>query len=145
MATVFLALGSNLGEREDNIREALSQLETRGVTIVACSQVRETEPVGFLEQPKFLNAVCRAETILTPHQLLDACQQVETALGRVRSFPNAPRTVDVDILLYDNIRMAEERLTLPHPRMWERSFVVEPLEEIAPEIIQAHHAHPDVS
>jgi 2-amino-4-hydroxy-6-hydroxymethyldihydropteridine diphosphokinase len=92
----------------------------------------ETEPVGYLDQPWFINQVFELETSLAPHDLLLLCQEIELACGRVRPFPNAPRTLDLDILLFDNRILKETALTIPHPRLTERKFVLEPLAQIAP-------------
>lgn len=140
MAMAFIGLGSNLNNRSENICNALKALKLKGVTILSVSEIIETEPVGYFDQPNFLNGVCKIQTDLSPKELLYACHKTEEELGRVRSFANAPRIIDLDILLYDNIQMEEDGLIIPHPRMWERDFVVHPLKQIAPEIVEAHHA-----
>jgi 2-amino-4-hydroxy-6-hydroxymethyldihydropteridine diphosphokinase len=131
MATVFIALGTNLGDRLATIRSASDDLRRLGDR-VALSSIYETEPVGYADQPSFLNAVARLDTQLTPEELLAALLRIETAHSRVRTFRNAPRTLDLDLLLYDDVVLASPELTVPHPRMQERAFVLAPLAEIAP-------------
>ncbi|MBF0521861.1 MAG: 2-amino-4-hydroxy-6-hydroxymethyldihydropteridine diphosphokinase [Candidatus Omnitrophica bacterium] len=135
MSIVFLGLGSNIGIRQKNITDALDSLECCGVHIQKCSTIIETEPVGGPPQGKFLNAVAKAETLLTPEKLLKETQTIEKKLGRLKTVINGPRTIDIDILLYDDLRISMPELTIPHPRMFEREFVLKPLSEIAPEII----------
>ena len=135
MAIVYLALGGNLGDRRANLRAAMDRLRP-AIRFLAVSSLYETEPVGFREQPDFLNAVARVETDLDPYALLDLLKATERALGREERFRNAPRVVDLDILLYDERALDEEGLVIPHPRLDERAFVLIPLVEIAPE---AHH------
>jgi len=132
-ATAFLALGSNLGDREAELAEALDRLAER-MEVVAVSPVYESEPAGYADQPRFLNLVARVETELAPPALLDAVQAVERRMGRERSFRDAPRIIDIDILLYDDVRMTTDALTLPHPRMNRRAFVLRPLADLAPEL-----------
>ncbi|HEV2653992.1 MAG TPA: 2-amino-4-hydroxy-6-hydroxymethyldihydropteridine diphosphokinase, partial [Ktedonobacteraceae bacterium] len=131
---VHLALGSNLGDRRGNLAAALQRLRDV-VDIEAVSSVYETEPVGYLEQPRFLNIACCGKTGLSAQELLHYTQAIETTLGRQPSFRNGPRPIDIDILLYDNLRVKEEELTIPHPRMAERAFVLVPLAEISPNTI----------
>lgn len=136
MAEVHLALGANLGERERNLIEAVQRLSSgRAVAISAVSGVWETEPVGNTDQPRFLNLALRGTTALAPEALLALTQQTESDLGRVRLERWGPRTIDIDILDYDGLRVEREGLTLPHPRMTERSFVMVPLAEISPELV----------
>jgi len=116
------------------IEDALSLLSAR-VSIEMVSSVYETEPVGPVDQPWFLNLVCRARTGLAPRELLSFCQQVELRLGRRRELAGGPRTMDIDILLYDGLLLREEGLIIPHPRMLERAFVLVPLAEIAAEAV----------
>ncbi|MBI2867490.1 MAG: 2-amino-4-hydroxy-6-hydroxymethyldihydropteridine diphosphokinase [Chloroflexi bacterium] len=130
---VYLGLGSNLGDREQNIALALALLSSSAV-ILRVSSLYQTAPVGYEEQPPFLNAVCCVATDLTPRALLRYVKSIERALGRRPSFPNAPRPVDIDILLYGRRRIATKALAVPHPRMWERAFVLVPLAEIAPRL-----------
>ena len=126
----YLALGSNLGDRLANLRRAVELLDaTPGVDVMRSSRVYETEPVGP-PQPAYLNAVVEVETELEPHQLLAAAQAVEEALGRVRAERWGPRTIDVDVLTYDERTVDEPDLTVPHPRMHERGFVLVPLGEL---------------
>jgi 2-amino-4-hydroxy-6-hydroxymethyldihydropteridine diphosphokinase len=134
MATAYIGLGSNLGDRMATLRMAIQRLETLG-RIAGVSSLYETEPVGYLEQPSFLNAVIALDTALAPADLLAALLGIERDLGRMRSFPNAPRTLDLDLLLVDNAILDTPELTLPHPRLHERAFVLVPLEEIAPELV----------
>ncbi|MEW6141730.1 MAG: 2-amino-4-hydroxy-6-hydroxymethyldihydropteridine diphosphokinase [Chloroflexota bacterium] len=132
MTTVYLGLGSNLGDREANLKRALEALAVKA-KVVRVSSVYETEPVGFLSQPRFLNAVCKVDTKLEPLELLYIIKDIEMELGRRQSFRNAPREIDIDILLYDDVVMDMPELTVPHPGMSERAFVLVPLAEIAPE------------
>ncbi len=135
MATVFLGLGSNLGDRADMIRTALARLSDEyGVGIEKVSSFIETDPVGGPPQGRFINAVARVRTELTPQALLSAVMDIERQLGRVRGVPNGPRTIDIDILLYDSITVSTETLTIPHPRMRDRAFVMTPLREIQPDL-----------
>ncbi|MBI2918143.1 MAG: 2-amino-4-hydroxy-6-hydroxymethyldihydropteridine diphosphokinase [Chloroflexi bacterium] len=130
MATVYLGLGSNLGDRETNLKEGVQRLAPE-VLVEAASSLYETEPVGYKDQPWFLNAVVRARTELAPQTLLARCQRVEQALGRRPSFSNAPRPLDIDILLYNELVLNTPDLVIPHPRLPERAFVLIPLNEIA--------------
>jgi 2-amino-4-hydroxy-6-hydroxymethyldihydropteridine diphosphokinase len=132
----YVGLGSNLGDREAMLRRALDQLRAAGgVEVVAVSAFRETEPVGYLEQPRFLNAAAALETGLPARELLDLLLAVEHRLGRTREGPKlGPRTIDLDLLLYGSERLAGPNLTVPHPRLHERAFVLEPLAELDPEL-----------
>lgn len=134
MALVYLGLGSNLGDREDNISKALDFL-SRFTMVARVSSLYETEPVGYLDQPKFLNAACAIETDLGPFQLLILLKGIETTMGRKLSFRNAPRTVDIDILFYDHRVLNTRALQIPHPRLTERAFVLAPLAEINPQTV----------
>ena len=134
LATAYLCLGSNLGEREENLRQALTRLSVK-VNPEKVSSVYETEPVGYEEQPLFLNLVCRVTTNLTPEELLHLAKDIETKMGRVPSFPNAPRIIDIDILFYEDKIMDTLNFTIPHPRLQERAFVLIPLAEIAPDLV----------
>jgi 2-amino-4-hydroxy-6-hydroxymethyldihydropteridine diphosphokinase len=129
---VFVALGTNLGDRERNLARGLRGLAERGLHITARSSVYETEPVGGPVQGPYLNAVVQAETALDPAGVLASCLGVEHDVGRVRGAPNAPRTLDLDLLLYGGLVVRMPGLTVPHPRMHERRFVLVPLAEIAP-------------
>ncbi|MBI3894783.1 MAG: 2-amino-4-hydroxy-6-hydroxymethyldihydropteridine diphosphokinase [Acidobacteria bacterium] len=132
--TVYLSLGSNMGNRMENLRRACQSLAQKGIQLQRFSSVYETEPVDFAKQNWFLNCVVEAETNLPPLALLREVQQIEEELGRQRQQPKGPRTIDIDILLYDDLVFASEALVLPHPRMLERRFVLEPLREIAPSL-----------
>jgi 2-amino-4-hydroxy-6-hydroxymethyldihydropteridine diphosphokinase len=134
MATVYLGLGSNLGGRKQNLSQALELLSKRAV-IEKVSSIYETEPVGYKEQPLFLNAVCRISTELKPGRLLLLAKNIEAKLGRTSGFPNAPRIIDIDILFYGNEVFSSEELTVPHPRLAERAFMLVPLAEIAPDLV----------
>jgi 2-amino-4-hydroxy-6-hydroxymethyldihydropteridine diphosphokinase len=133
MATAYIGLGGNLGDREATLREAVRRLDQLG-RVTAVSSLYETEPVGYLEQPPFLNAVAAVETSLAPEALLAALLAIERDLGRERTFRNAPRTLDLDLLLMDDEVIDSPTLTLPHPRLHERAFVLVPLTEIAPDV-----------
>ena len=134
MAVAYVALGSNLGGRLATLRQAARRLGDLGV-VEAVSPVYETDPVGYEDQPAFLNAVARLRTELEPATLLQELLAIERELGRRRSVPNAPRTLDLDLLLYDDLVLRTAELTLPHPRLHERGFVLVPLAEIAPDLI----------
>jgi len=130
----FLALGSNLGDRAANLRDALHRLESQG-TVQAVSAFYETEPVGLTAQPWFLNCAVVMETELAPLEFLGAMLGVEQSMGRIRTEPKGPRTIDIDILLFGNYMLDTPELTVPHPAMHQRRFVLEPLAEIAPTIV----------
>jgi 2-amino-4-hydroxy-6-hydroxymethyldihydropteridine diphosphokinase len=130
----FLLAGSNLGNRKDNLEYAVNSLASAG-TVLKTSSCFETEPVGYPDQPWFLNQAIELETTLPPSDLLACCQRIETNCGRIRTFPNAPRTLDLDILLYGDLSVHQEHLIIPHPRMAERRFVLEPLAQIAPDAV----------
>jgi 2-amino-4-hydroxy-6-hydroxymethyldihydropteridine diphosphokinase len=132
MATAFIALGSNLGDRFATLQSALAALRDLGSNVTA-SSVYETEPVGYLDQPRFLNAVVRLETQLTPDDLLNEMHRIEQDHHRERVFKNGPRTLDLDLVLYDDLVDERPELTIPHPRLHERAFVLVPLAEIAPD------------
>ncbi len=138
MASVYLGLGSNLGEREENLWQALTLLCAQ-VSLEKVSSVYETEPVGYTEQPLFLNLVCRIATDLSPGELLHLAKDIETSMGRVPSFGSSPRIIDIDILFYEDRIMSTQNLTIPHPRLQDRAFVLMPLAEIAPDLI-----HPEL-
>jgi len=132
----YLGLGTNLGDREGNLRTALEELDSlptmeRGRT----SSIYETAPVGVTEQPDFLNLVVSVRTPLSPHELLDVLQRVENKMGRVRTVRWGPRVIDLDLLLYGESVVETPELTVPHPRLQERSFVLMPLAEIAPAVV----------
>lgn len=134
MTLAYLSLGSNLGDREQNLRRALSLLEEPRLRLRRHSQIRETEPVGVANHPWYLNLAAEFETELLPLQLLHRCLSVESQLGRRRIGTCTPRTIDVDIILYGDVQMATPELTIPHPRYKERRFVLDPLIEIAPNL-----------
>jgi len=135
MSVAYIAIGSNLGDRANHLREARRQLDQSPDTrVVAASGVYETAPVGPVEQGAFYNAVLRIETQLQPHELLDRLLAIEAQGGRVRRQRWGPRTVDLDILIYDDWRLKDDALTLPHPRLAERAFVLRPLCDLAPEL-----------
>jgi len=134
VAKAYILAGSNLGDRKANVRFALASL-AKGGTILKISSFFETEPVGFSDQPWFLNLAIALETMLPPSELLSICQSIENSCGRVRSFPNAPRTLDLDILLYGKAVINEPDLIIPHPRLPERRFALEPLAQIAPDFM----------
>jgi 2-amino-4-hydroxy-6-hydroxymethyldihydropteridine diphosphokinase len=129
---VYLGLGSNIGNREANLRDTVRNLQTDDLRLLRVSSLYETEPMGFHDQPWFLNQVAEFETQLSPPQLLQRIRAVEKALGRKREVVNGPRTVDIDILLFAGITMKTAELTIPHPRYRERRFVLEPLLELNP-------------
>ena len=131
---VYLGLGSNLGDREANLRHAL-ELLSGDITLEKISSFYDTDPWGYEDQPRFLNCVCCGWTSLSPRGLLDVVKGVEKTVGREPSFPNGPRTIDVDILFYERRRVIEADLEIPHPRLAERAFVLVPLVEIASECI----------
>ena len=127
---IYLGLGSNVGDRLENLKAAVRELERRDVRIVRSSRVYETDPVGGPPQPDYLNAVIEVTTDLEPADLLRACLEVEVELGRERGERWGPRTIDVDILTYGAREIEESNLTVPHPRMPERAFVLVPLLEL---------------
>ncbi|MFQ5424378.1 MAG: 2-amino-4-hydroxy-6-hydroxymethyldihydropteridine diphosphokinase [Phycisphaerae bacterium] len=133
----YLGLGSNLGRRKKNIAAALNALErTRGIEVVRASSLYETEPMGGpANQDAYINAVVEVATALPAGRLLDVCLNIEESLGRKRSIRWGPRTIDLDILAYDREICATEALTIPHPMMHQRRFVLEPLVEIAPDFV----------
>lgn len=135
MARAFVGVGSNLGDREATIRAALAELgAVTGVEVVAVSSFEETDPVGYLDQPRFLNGAAELRTELPPKALLEVLLRVEARFGRDRSAapPQGPRTLDLDLLLYESERIDEPGLVIPHPRLREREFVLRPLAELDP-------------
>ena len=137
MARAYVGLGANLGDRAATLRRAIDLLAERpAIDVVGVSSFRETDPVGYLDQPRFLNAAVAVETSLTPSALLATLLEVERELGRVREGPRyGPRTVDLDLLLMDDVVLDEPGLELPHPRLHERMFALEPLAELDPELV----------
>jgi 2-amino-4-hydroxy-6-hydroxymethyldihydropteridine diphosphokinase len=132
--TVYLSLGSNIGDRARNLQAALAQLAAPDLRILRTSPAYETEPVEFTAQRWFVNLAAEAETELFPLQLLSRIGRVERALGRVRTVPKGPRTIDIDILFYGRAIVRTPTLEIPHPRMAERRFVLAPLADLAPEL-----------
>jgi 2-amino-4-hydroxy-6-hydroxymethyldihydropteridine diphosphokinase len=129
---IILGLGSNMGDRESNIKSAICELNKQSkITINKISSLYETKPVGFVNQPNFLNLVISINTMLNPHELLTECLHAEYQLGRIRKQRWGPRNIDIDILVYHSHIIKDEVLQLPHPRLHERSFVLIPLQEIA--------------
>jgi 2-amino-4-hydroxy-6-hydroxymethyldihydropteridine diphosphokinase len=134
MAEVFVGLGANLGDREANLRRAVDELG-RVLRVEKISSLYRTEPVGYTDQPFFLNAVLYGRTELEPRELARAFRAIENEMGRVRKEPMGPRTLDLDLLLYGSTLVEEADLQVPHPRMEDRRFVLAPLAEIAPAVI----------
>jgi len=131
----FVGLGANLGDRESTIADAARLLGERGgIHLLAVSTLRETDPVGVVDQPRFLNGAALVETALGPRELLDALLAIERELGRVRDRRWGPRTIDLDLLVYGDLELDEPGLTVPHPRLHERRFALEPLAELDPEL-----------
>lgn len=129
-----IGLGTNTGDRAGNLQAAVDALSLLpGTRVMDISPVYETEPVGYADQPDFLNAVACVETEFSPRALLGACLGIEAALGRVRLFKNGPRIIDLDLLLYEGVTLQTDELTLPHPRMGERAFVLCPFSDIFPD------------
>ena len=137
MPRAFVGVGANVGDRERTIRHAIRLLDgDPEIEVVAVSPLRETEPVGLVDQPRFLNGAVAVETPLSPRALLDRLLAVERELGRTRRGPRfGPREIDLDLLLYGEARVDEPGLTVPHPRLHERMFALEPLAELEPELV----------
>jgi 2-amino-4-hydroxy-6-hydroxymethyldihydropteridine pyrophosphokinase len=134
--TAYIGLGSNIGDREYQLNRAVELIkQTDGVEVTALSSYYNTAPVGYEEQPDFLNAVVEIKTTLSPEELLQLCTKIEKELKRERIIHWGPRTIDLDILLFGNDIVDSNNLTIPHPRMHERRFVLEPLNEIAPNVL----------
>lgn len=135
MPTAYIGIGSNLGDRQKNIQRAISLLHSiPQIQVIRISSIYETAPVGVLNQPDFLNAAISLDTELSPHELLNELQKIESQLKRKRTIRWGPRTIDLDILLYDDKTISSDRLTIPHPEMHKRHFVLMPLSEIAGEV-----------
>lgn len=136
MRVGYIGLGSNVGNREGELRRAADSLERRGVTVEAVSSLYETEPVGeVLDQADFLNAVARVRTALEPEELLDVCKEIESQHGRALDDPrHSPRPIDLDLLLLGDLELRTDRLTLPHPEVSSRRFVLAPLLELDPSL-----------
>jgi 2-amino-4-hydroxy-6-hydroxymethyldihydropteridine diphosphokinase len=145
MKQVFVALGSNLANPISQVESAFAALDNLPNTrVLKKSSLYKTAPIGYAAEqltqiPDFINAIAELETDLTPIELLDALLEIENKAGRERPFPNAPRVLDCDLLLYENVSMETIKLTLPHPRMHERGFVLLPLFEIAPQLSLPNH------
>jgi 2-amino-4-hydroxy-6-hydroxymethyldihydropteridine diphosphokinase len=131
---VYLSLGSNIGDRQSNLQKAIERLADGRLRILRTSPIYETEPVDYTDQRWFLNQVAEAETELFPMQLLSRAGKIERQLGRARTFPKGPRTIDIDILLYGNRIIHSDTLEIPHPRMAQRRFVLTPLADLAPDL-----------
>ena len=135
MTVAYIGLGANLGMREETLHRAVELLGAAdGVDVLAVSELRETEPVGVVGQPSFLNGAVAIETTRVPRGLLDLLLEIEQSLGRVREERWGPRTIDLDLLVYGNEVVAEPGLRVPHPHLHERRFALEPLAELAPEL-----------
>ncbi len=129
----YVGLGANLGDAAETVSAAITSLGQMADTrLIGQSSLYRSAPVGYVDQPDFINAVAAIETALTPHALLDSLMSIEADFGRQRTFRNAPRTLDLDVLLYGDEVLHDEHLTVPHPRMLERAFVLVPLAELAP-------------
>ncbi|MBA7621400.1 Bifunctional folate synthesis protein [subsurface metagenome] len=137
MAVVYICLGSNLGRKKANIRRTIKLLsKKKDIKILKVSSLYETEPVGYVKQDWFVNACLKAETSLSPRQLLNTLKDIEKQLKRKKAFPKwGPRTIDLDILLYDNLKLKTKDLIIPHPEMHKRAFVLIPLMELEPNLI----------
>jgi len=130
----FIALGSNLSNPRAQVEQAIQTISsTPSITLVSASSLHETKPVGYADQPDFINAVVMIQTELSALALFETLQAIEQHQGRVRHFKNGPRVIDLDLILYDDATIQTETLTVPHPRMMERAFVLKPLLEIAPD------------
>ena len=134
MTSAYLSLGSNLGDRAANLRQALEYLATAGVAAVRRSSIYETEPQDLREQPWFLNQVVEVKTALSAPELLARIREIERELGRQRMIAKGPRTIDIDILFYGDAILDTPELQIPHPRLAERRFVLQPLAELAPDL-----------
>ncbi|MBM3768512.1 MAG: 2-amino-4-hydroxy-6-hydroxymethyldihydropteridine diphosphokinase [Acidobacteria bacterium] len=135
MKTIYLGLGSNIGDRRALLEDALQRIAASGITITKRSTIVETEPAYVLDQPRFLNMVIEAQTTLMPRALLQTLQRIEREMGRRIIVDKGPRSIDIDILFYSDIIMRTKDLTIPHALLHERRFVLEPLNEIAPQLV----------
>ncbi|MFC0559615.1 2-amino-4-hydroxy-6-hydroxymethyldihydropteridine diphosphokinase [Halalkalibacter alkalisediminis] len=136
---VYIALGSNIGDRYEHLMSAIELLkEQPRIQFLTSSSIYETEPVGYVDQQSFLNMVVAVTTTLGPRELLAVTQSIEERCGRTRDVRWGPRTIDLDILLFDQENMVMENLSIPHPRMWERAFVIVPLMEVYPDLYATH-------
>ena len=137
MHRAYVGLGANLGDALATLRQAIQDLQAHHkVLSLRASSFYASAPVEA-DGPDFVNAVVELDTTLSPYELLAALQRLEHSAGRERPYPNAPRTLDLDVLLYDDLRMADAKLTIPHPRMWQRAFVLRPFQELAPDLVPA--------
>ena len=136
MTIAYLGLGSNVGDRDGRLAEARRHLGERGVRLLRESAVRETEPFGVTGQPRFLNQVVEVEWDGTPRELLAAAKAVEAAVGRTPTYRWGPREIDVDVLLFGDVSVADPDLVIPHPGLWERDFVLGPLGELRPDLVE---------
>ena len=134
MPTVYLAYGSNMGNRRNNINNAVQLLNKAGIIVTRISTPIETQPIGGVPQAQYLNGALAATTQLSPIKLLEATKLIEHKIGRVKSLINGPRPIDLDILLYENLKVKNKILQIPHPEIKKRKFVREPLKEIAPHL-----------
>ena len=134
LKTIYLALGSNVGDRAANLKHAIAALQRAGLSSIRESPIYETAPLLLEDQPWFLNQVLEAKTSLFPRQLLHLAQGIERDLGRERTILNGPRVIDIDLLLYGRVVMTSTELTVPHPRMADRRFVLQPLADLAPQL-----------
>ena len=140
MSNIFIALGSNLGNPKEMVKNGILSIKNiGGVKILSESSLYETPPVGILNQPNFINAVVKIDSNLSPYELLNKLLKIENTAGRIRVNKNGPRTLDLDILLFDNLILNEKKLTIPHPRMHERLFVLLPLKDIDEAIVIPNH------
>ncbi|MGB3367809.1 MAG: 2-amino-4-hydroxy-6-hydroxymethyldihydropteridine diphosphokinase, partial [Acidaminobacteraceae bacterium] len=141
----YLSLGSNIGDKKNNLDEAVKLIKSNSyISDVLVSEYYETAPVGYLDQDVFMNIVVQINTTLDSYKLLDFCHEIEEALKRKRIIRWGPRTIDVDILLFDDIISDDERLTIPHPRMTERAFVIVPLYDLSQELVINNLAIKDI-
>lgn len=132
MPLVFLGLGSNIGDRKSNIEKAIELLKDEGIEIIKLSKIIETKPQGGPPQPKFLNAAASIRTQLRPRALLISLKKIEKKMGRAKGVRFGPRIIDLDILFYGDLRLKTRQLEIPHPRIWERQFVLKPLRSLVP-------------
>ncbi|KRQ87888.1 Bifunctional folate synthesis protein [Caloramator mitchellensis] len=135
MNKVYVAFGTNIGDKTDNIEQALKLMEDRGLKIIKKSSIVSTEPYGYTNQPEFLNGVVEVITDLNPRQVLETLLNIEKDMGRIREFKWGPRNIDLDIIFFNSDVINEEDLKIPHPDMHNREFVLKPLCEIAPELV----------
>jgi 2-amino-4-hydroxy-6-hydroxymethyldihydropteridine diphosphokinase len=135
MSTAYIGIGSNLGTREENCERAIDLLIDKGLTILKQSSMIETEPWGVIDQPAFINMAVSVDTTLPPETLLTLVKEIETELGRTETFRWGPRIIDLDILFYDNVVMEKPDMSIPHPHIKDRDFVLRPLAEIAPDLV----------